>query len=103
MQHFVGEMQQFVGETMQFVGEMKQICWGNEANGWENEAKCVAEGITLKVKCTHYLLWYCMVLHGILRYSGLYIFEGRYIARYLHAKQTNDNLWKHIRSAGVPH
>ena len=32
-----------------------------------------------------------------------YILEGQYIADYSHAKQTNDNLWRNIRSAGVPH
>ena len=32
-----------------------------------------------------------------------YILEGQYIADYSHAKQTNDNLWRNIRSAGMPH
>ena len=31
------------------------------------------------------------------------ILEGQYITIYSHAKQTNDNLWRNIRSAGIPH
>ena len=31
------------------------------------------------------------------------ILEGQYITIYSHAKQTNDNLWRNIRSAGIPY